>query len=249
MKAFILLLFVAIGGFYLFGGFDGNYTRTVGKPPEAVALALSDLDITEQPGSPGTDPSRSGGIKPAFRFKRDGNTLTWTVMSGDQVATRMSAFLEPLDDGKKTRITTKVERGDAPDDFVSPAFRSTGLTMGLFAMALESELDELVVGKGWGPQCDKLMEEFTNRNMADVDLHTHSGGMDAIGDVAKTGLRLNAMDGQLKAAGCNPDVQSRTGQAFVPVESRMSEGPARRRDDGVSFAPGKPMIDTNPGRR
>jgi hypothetical protein len=65
------------------------------------------------------------------------------------------------------------------------------------------------------------------------------------GGVAKTALRLNALEGKLKAAGCPTGFQGK----FEPVSNEMGEGssapPTAAEDhrDGVSFEPGKPMID------
>lgn len=53
------------------------------------------------------------------------------VMNGDKVATGMTAQFVPVNGGKAARISTSVDRGHAPDDFVSPAFRSRGLTLAL----------------------------------------------------------------------------------------------------------------------
>ena len=52
---------LAAGALYFGGAFDAGYAREVGKSPDQVMAALEDLDVRRQPGSPGTDPSRSGG--------------------------------------------------------------------------------------------------------------------------------------------------------------------------------------------
>ena len=103
-------------------------------------------DIRRQHGAPGTDPAASGGVRPVFRHEQTADGVVFTIYSGDKVATRMIAHLEPLDGGRRTRIWAEVERGDAPDEQVSPAFRSTGVTLGLFSAALvgcraEGEVD------------------------------------------------------------------------------------------------------------
>lgn len=104
--------------------------------------SLEDLDITVQPGAPGADSARAGGIRPVFRLSRTADSTTRTVMSGAQVATQMTAHVVPIDAGH-SRVIAKVRRGDAPDDFVFPAFRSKGITLSLFSMALDGELDKL----------------------------------------------------------------------------------------------------------
>lgn len=251
MKALLFFGALILGAFYFFGGSGGAYSREVDRPPATVAAALVDLDITAQPGAPGTDPSRSGGIRPSFQFERGPDRLTWTVMSGDRVATRMIALLEPLDGGKRTRVTAQVERGDAPDDFVSPAFRSQGVTMGLFGMALESELDQFVVGSGWSSKCDEMVERFKDANLADPEMRTPRSEKEGFGYAAKAILKMNALDGELKAHGCNPDVEGRKhgfdgNHEFGDVTETMSSAKDRPSSNsaGVSFEAGKPMMDT-----
>ena len=115
------LLAVVLSGCSWIGN---GYSHVVDRPQSEVVAALEDLDISAQPGNPGTDPSRSGGVKPDIRLEKASDHMTWWVMAGDKVATIMTVTFEQLDGGKRTRVTTSVKRGDAPDDIVSPAFRS-----------------------------------------------------------------------------------------------------------------------------
>lgn len=246
---------VLLGGWYMMGG--SGYSRVVDRTPEQVAAALDDLDIREQPGSPGTDPSRSGGVMPLFRHARTPDGIVWTVMSGNQVAVTMTAHLTPIDGGKRTRVTASVARGDAPDDFTSPAFRSTGITMGLFGMALESELDELTAPPRDEAGCAALKARFESGAYASRDMREHSGLKDAIGDVAATTATLAAVQAESHRLGCE-----QPGGAFRPVSEQMKPAePAMRMPalemppsepearDGVSFKPGAPMVNPNPDRR
>jgi hypothetical protein len=243
VRSFGVIGVLALGGLYMTGLIGGaSFSRNVGKPQAEVMKALEDLDITEQPGSPGTDPAAAGGVKPVFQLSKTPDSLIWTVMSGDKIATQMIAHFEPVDDGKGTHVTAEVQRGDAPDDFVSPAFRSKGLTMALFGMALESELNELVTpAHGWNEDCDRIMARFQAGNEGNVDMQHHDGVVDALGDGAIVAMKLNAMESELRRAGCNTN---QDGQ-FRSVESRMttaSSEPAHREPE-VRFEPGKPMMD------
>ncbi|WP_404335795.1 hypothetical protein AB2M62_17345 [Sphingomonas sp. MMS12-HWE2-04] len=227
------------GGYYLFGGM-GGYSRVVDRSPDEVASALDDLDIREQPGSPGTDPTRSGGVRPVFSHARTADGITWTVRSGDDVAVTMTAYLTPIDDGKRTKVTTSIQRGNAPDDFVSPAFRSKGITAGLFGMALDSELDKLTAPPAADPaKCVAFFERFREDNQSMPDAHRQDNIRDAVGDVAATAMRLAAFQAEARRIGCPTD----GGGDFEPVRSEMR--PAQP-DRGVSFVPGEPMIDPNP---
>lgn len=260
LKSFGILAPVVLGGMYVSGAFGGGYSREVDRPRAEVMRSLADLDITKEPGEPGTDPSRSGGVTPMFVLDQTADTMTWKVMSGQQVATNMTAKFEAIDGDTRTRVTASVVRGDAPDDFVSPAFRSTGVTLGLFSMALETELDELTLPAGGSQaKCQAIMEEFEddgmNRVLAqsrDPEQQRQQTDVQRIkqgfGDVSKTVMRLNAMDMKLRRAGCDTNNRS-----FEPVSNTMGAGSSgggqSAESEGVSFQPGKPMVDVSDRNR
>ncbi|HET9428633.1 MAG TPA: hypothetical protein VFO69_09770 [Allosphingosinicella sp.] len=248
IKAFILVAPLALGGLWASGALGGStYSRDVDRSPAQVMAALADLDVRGQPGSPGTDPAASGGVAPLFRTERGNNQISLVVMSGDKVATRMTAFLEPLDGGARTRVTAAVERGDAPDDFVSPAFRSEGITLGLFTMAIEGELNELT-----GPpqrslaECQQLEQDLLMANSGGLGGRPESF-KEGIGSGAQTIMRLHAVEAELRRQGC--DTNRRGGGDVADVDSRMlGAGPPPEMDEaagtgGVNFEPGQPMVD------
>lgn len=236
---------VAMGGVWMSGALGHGYARTVDRPQAEVMHALEDLDITRAPGAPGTDPARAGGVKPVFQLSRTPTEMIWTVMSGDKVATRMIADVVAVD-ATHTKVTARVERGDAPDDLVSPAFRSKGITMGLFGMVLEDELNELTAPPENVAGCAELMERFQNGEFAPpinrASEHSLAGAM---GQTARTVMTLQAIEGERRRLGCK---DSGGGEAFVPVSNEMRSAlddlhaHAPRRD-GVRFEPGKPMVD------
>ncbi len=199
------------------------YTRDVERPQAQVMAALEDLDITAEPGAPGSTPQ--GGIKPLFRLEKAADHMTWYVMSGDKVATAMTASFEPYDDGRKTHVRASVQRGDAPDDFVSPAFRSTGITMGLFGMALESELNKLATASvAYDPErCKRLMDDFTTANLMASAGDKPANLGQAIGDTTRTVIRLHAMEAELRRNGCPTDGNR---GPFRTTESTMDSAPA-----------------------
>ena len=231
-------------GLYLSSAFGPGYARNVSATPAEVREALRDLDIRDAPGNPATDPSRSGGVAPMFQLSEQGDDMIWTITSGDKVAVRLIAHLEPTDGGQHTKVTAEVERGDAPDDFVAPAFRSPGVTRSLFGMVLDQQLDEIHVTQSRD-------SEVCQQIMADFEGSTPNSDQTGFGGVAQTGLRLSALEGKLKAAGCPTGFQGK----FEPVSSQMGPGdgppptfPERNRD-GVSFKPGEPMIDPSKSSR
>ena len=232
----------------------GDFERTVDRPPAEVAAAIADLDIRDAPGSPGTDPSASGGSLPLFTVESAPDHVSYIVTAHGQVATRMTAWLEPVDGGTRTRVTTSVERGPAPDDYVSPAFRSKGVTLALFSTLLEDQLDQLVFKVGpWGPHCDAVMERFEARNIANGGLHQPSGLTDAVAGTAKAAMSISMLDKELKAAGCpaNANANSdapRDRDGFAAIRSDMGSGPSAPvyDDSGHDAAPPSPKAATTP---
>ena len=230
---------IGVLGWMMVGGVSG-YSRVVDKSPTDVAAAIADLDIRHAPGSPGTDAMASGGELPTFSVESAPDHVTYIVMAHGQVATRMTAWLEPIDGGKRTRVTASVDRGSAPDDYVSPAFRSTGITMGLFTAMLEDQLDSLVFKIGpWGPHCDAVMARFENGEMQPPPQTITQG----IAQTARLTMSLGQLDKELKAAGCPPNANGdapRDRDGFTPVRSQLSDSPS------PSEPPFDPRIATKP---
>ena len=239
LKALLLLVPIAAGGWYVVGSSASGFSREVDRPPAAVAAAIADLDIRRQPGSPGTDPAASGGVAPIFRHEQTAEGVVFTVYSRDKVATRMIAHLEPLDGGRRTRVWAEVERGDAPDDLVSPAFRSTGITLGLFNAALGDELDDLVSPpRRSAAECQEL-----ERRLLEASAPTDRNPLRAIAAV-------RAVAAELRSRGC--DTRAHADAPIQPMVSRMGNPPppgalGAPPTEGVSFAPGRPMVDVRTG--
>lgn len=236
-KTFIGLCGI-LGGAYFLGAFGGGgFERVVGAPPDAVRAALMDLDIRSAPGEPATDPTRSGGVDQVIELTHEGNDMVWTAMSGNDVAIQMIAHLEPVDGGTKTRVTAEVRRGNAPDDFVAPAFRSAGVTLGLFSIVLEDELDELVRPAAADPAtCQKIVDDFTESGPAMQE--------PGFATVASATIRLSALESKLKAAGCPTGFDG----PFEMPEAQMTDSGSvaidtGTRDDGVPLEPGAPMVE------
>ena len=180
-----------------------NYEISSDHEVAVVMDELADRDIRKQPGEPGSTADSAGGVLPVFRLVRTADQMEWIVMSGDKVATRMTATFEKAWTGG-TRIKTKVERGDAPDGFTSPAFRSEGLTLGLFKSAIEDDLD-LIGSPGWGPECNDLRNEIL------------------YGDAGASGNPLGRMNlrDDLLEMGCDVNAEPND---FKTVTDTMSDG-------------------------
>lgn len=254
LKALGVISSVTLGALYMTGNLGFDWSRDLGKPKAEVMRALADLDIREGPGAPGTDASMSGGIPPLFKLEQDGDRMTWLVMSGDKVATRMTAMFEPMEGGAQTRVTASVDRGDAPDDYVSPVFRSESLTLALFIAALENELNELAGAErqASAEECEALMRRFTGANVAGGGLERDRSLTEAIGSTAGMAIRLNATDAEWRRNGCDRYRVDAAGSAMRPPIERMSEAEdmiddfergRERASEGLSFAPGKPNLD------
>ncbi|MDB5678779.1 MAG: hypothetical protein JWM94_1781 [Sphingomonas bacterium] len=219
-------------------GCGNGYSHVVDKPQSEVVAALEDLDITAQPGNPGTDPKASGGTLPDIRLEKAADHMTWWVMSGDKVAISMTANFEPLDGGKRTRVTTSVARGDAPDDSVSPAFRSVGITSGLFSLAVEGELNKLTDGpRASAEDCREMIEKWREAGEAEAEMRPQERPQNlsqAIGEGARNTIKLQAMADALRRRGC----PTGGGGAFAPVSSEMkpaddSDAPRPRETDSA----------------
>ena len=222
MRSMLLgLTALALGGCNWIGN---GYSHVVDRPQADVVAALEDLDISAQPGSPTSDPSLSGGVKPDIRLEKAADHMTWWVMAGNKVATTMTATFEAVDGGKRTRVTTSVKRGDAPDDVVSPTFRSTGVTTALFSMAVEGEINKLTDGpRASAADCRRMIEAWRvagENEMMDRPRDNPKNLTQAIAAGARTSIKLQAMADALRRAGCST---SGNGD-FVPVSSEM--GPA-----------------------
>jgi hypothetical protein len=213
VKAFATLLTIAAAiGYFMTGS---GYSRTVDASPDKVASALMSLDVRNAPGAPATDPSRSGDLPSNFAVTREGDDMVWTVTNGNDVAVRMIAHLEGKEGGAHTLVTARVERGNAPDDHVAPAFRSPGLTMGLFSIVLEDKLDRLVMPVGkWTEKCDQIMAGMENgSNFANVQDEPKSLSQ-AFARRAQDTMKLAALDKDLKAAGCPNNNEGPDSQRF-----------------------------------
>ena len=227
---------IGLCGWLVVGG-SADYSRVVDRPPHEVAEAIADLDIRQAPGSPGTDPIASGGELPTFKVETAPDEVRYVVLAGGEVAVRMIAHLAPIDGGARTMVTASVERGPARDDIVSPAFRSPGLTLGLFATLLEDEIDKLVFHVGpWGPHCDAVMARFEARNMANEGMHQPTGLTDAVAGTAKAVMSISMLDKELKLAGCPQSANAnapRDADGFTEVRDTMSAGtaPVHRRNE------------------
>ena len=234
LRASALTAVLVALGVWSSGVMGGGYSRTVDKPPAEVAAAIADLDIRKAPGAPGTDPMSSGGQVPDFRLESAPDHVSYIVMAHGEVAMTMTAWLKPIDGGRRTKVTATVTRGPAPDDYVSPAFRSNGITMGLFAIELEGEIDKLVFPPGkWTAECDAIVASFEAGNEG-MGMDRGSGSLtQAMGNTARMSMRLGQFDKELKAAHCPQ-----------PSNNGFQDVHAQLRDEGPPPMP--PEVPTPP---
>jgi hypothetical protein len=226
MKTFCVGGALVAGMLYFTGWLDGAYSRDIGRPMPEVLAALSNVDVRKQPGSPGADAVASGGVTPGFKVTRTQDSVTWTVLSGDKIATTMTAKLEPIDGGKGTHVVGTVEKGDANPDFVAPVFRSASLTMGLLAMMLESELNELTARRSRGESASATSDPSLFKSVQTV-------------------VQVNAAYGEYQRTGKDPlaDDETRLRMALRAHGNDDEDEPTTGSNPEVSFEPGKPMVD------
>lgn len=121
-------------------------------------------------------------------------------MSRNQVATRLTAKVSRRWLGGST-ISAEVQRGDAPDEYTSPAFRSHTITLMLFRNALKEELS-LIGSVGWGPECNQLRDD-----------------MQAVEPPMTNPVQMIMFDRKLRSKGCDPNA--------APKEFRIASNKLR----------------------
>src|SRR4051812_24547155 len=238
-RAILGMMGLGVPAAYFMGAFGSTgYDRVVNASPAEVRSALADLDITRAPGAPGSTATSSGDM-PLFQLTEQGDDMIWTVTSGNAVAVRMIAHLESVDGGTKTHVTAEVQRGNAPDDAVSPAFRSTSTTLGLFGLVLEDELNDLTRVAGLSVQeCRELGQKLLEANSFAINDRQGSAA-----GAAKSAMTLNAIDQELRSKGCDTRVRSFDDPPAQVADSSDSSSSSEDSSQAVNFEPGKPMID------
>ncbi|MFA6113024.1 MAG: hypothetical protein WC729_03510 [Sphingomonas sp.] len=232
-----LLISVTVVAVGVYSTRPAVYSRDIDRPVGDVIAAIQDGDIRRQPGEPGTDAVRSGGVLPVINAWRTADSVTWIVKSRDQTAMTMTAKLTPTHGGAGTRLTAWVEKGNADPDYVSPAFRSPGITRGLFVGMLEKELSLLTGDK---------------RHVMVIDpppltVVTEQGAKTADG---RPTYRLHAFSTQEPQPTRVADdmvepLQRMRPSADYPMQRMQPsvDAPPGSRSPSVSFEPGKPMVD------
>ncbi len=184
------------------GLMDFKYKHVVSAGPDVVAERLDNLDFADAPGSGGN----AALVSTRIRHERTADGLVWTVTSRDQVAMRFYADLKPVDNGTKTEVTTRAERGDAPDDIVVPMFREKGIALGLFTSVVEGRLAETVISQRSREWCrdfaTRMFEAANSEAMAKVPAPRDGSLGQAFAQTSKDVLKLSAMRQELQNQGC-----------------------------------------------
>jgi len=124
---------------------DGEFSREIDQPPEVVAGALRNVDIS---GQPHTLAKLSRGDRqrvPEIVVQRNADGFSWFVMSGGRSVLAMTARLEPRAGGARTQVETEVAEGEQPDAAGVPElFRTPRQMAPLFAVAVERALGDYI---------------------------------------------------------------------------------------------------------
>ena len=216
-------------GLFVAGFFEATgFAREVDQPPELVLEAISDMEIGTR--------DRPVQLRP----EHDSNRISWTVNDNGRVAARMTATMEPLDGGRRTRIRAEIEGG--PE--LQPAFRTLSGALEQFAAAMDKELTE-VGPDGWGLICDAMIVRFLMEN-SDVRLSESDSNMETVFTAARVAGSAMQLQRQLTSAGCDinqPFRQLRGWDAGDRSRPRWSRQPGH---STVSFEPGRPMTAPRP---
>ena len=109
---------------------------------------------------------------------------------------------------------------------------------------MEDELNDLVTPLGNAKNCAALMQRFEDENLSETDRRTQTGGVDAVADVAKTIIRLNAMEAELRRNGCplNKGFESKSVESVMTPSDTPASPAMTPPIDPKSY--GKPMVDS-----
>ena len=192
------------------------YRKQIEKPANIVDTALQniELDLLSEAGANGVELAL-----PQIRRRQNPEGYSWFVMSGSQVAAEMVVTVEPLRDGAATQVQGHVEMGDAPG-----AARGIGdarLMQFLFANALDAALAPLM------PSAERVGPEETAKKKQ-------------LGKAAMTTARILADPMALSSEAIGRYEEHQKFIREVEERSRVEE---QRRAAGISFEPGKPMVD------
>jgi hypothetical protein len=89
--------------------------------------------------------------------------------------------------------------------------------------------------------CRALTERLLAESGGDAASKNPQGLRQAVGATGRTMIRLHAIEGELRRQGCDTSA----GADFEAPSSMMGPPPPPR-TPGVSFEPGRPMVDVRP---
>ena len=195
---------------------SSGISETVPEPVDTVAAAISDLHLNEF----GVD--TSSGM--SFSGRRTADAYTWTLFWGGKPVANMIAKLEQREDGKATHVSSEVMHLPAAKDPGMPGgVKDLATLRTIFDAALEEELNSL------RPEGERLpAEEATKlrrgKMVTATAVHTLTHQKEIMSDLDKMADEWKERDAESARQAAAGDVST---------------------DSGVTFEPGKPMVDVS----
>ena len=181
-------------GAWISGALNFGYSRTVQRPQAEVMAALEDLDITAQPGAPGTDPSvgRREAAVPSRQGPERDDLVRDERRSGCDPHDRQLRAAEQWRRDPRHHQRGARRRTRRPRLPRLPLARL--ITRGLFSMAVEGELNKPDRARAITKTADECQDIFV-RDMAGAGMKMdeasrHGSLSQAIGAGAMTSMRM-----------------------------------------------------------
>jgi hypothetical protein len=192
------------------------YRKQIEKPVPTVVNALENIefDLLSEAGNNGVELAL-----PQIRRRKNPDGYSWFVMSGRHVAAEMVVTLAPVAKGAATDVRGHVEMGTAPG--TAPGIGNERIMQFLFANALDAALAPLA------RPAERLGAEETAKKKQ-------------LGDAAMTTAAILADPMAISSEAIERYEEHEKVEREAEERERVEE---QRRASGVSFEPGKPMVD------
>jgi hypothetical protein len=201
----------------------GSYSADIAAPRDHVVSALSDLDLDEI--------TKSGSVPYAssLKHKRTPEGMVWTLMADGKAMLEMVATLTPSSDGASTYVAAETRKGpDYDERKLATGLQDMTLINTVFSAALEMELNE------FAPPAERKTEQQLKEDRMAIVLHATTAKMMA-----------NPMAIAVEARRREVEFKDQMAEAEAQQASYAEQEKLRAANAGVTFEPGKPMVDVS----
>lgn len=196
----------------------GAYSKQVDRPLAVVSASLSNIELDLFSGA------QDEGLRLALsqiRRQQNADGYSWFVMNGDKVVAEMVVTLTPAEGGSATQVLGIVDMGET--EGAPPGLGNERVMEFLFANALDAQLAD------FAPLGARLSAEDLRRKKQ-------------FGKGAMTTARMVADPLAIAREGLRRHEEALEDQREFRESQRIED---QRRAAGVTFEPGKPMVDVS----